>query len=152
MPNDLDAAFAIYSTDRDHLGNLVTQVRAEALKITRDDDATQDVCIVVLESIACFVAKDDTSFSRWVRSIARHRRLRLIPTLRSKLTDEFDEKEHADLTEDDFADLEAAPSSIQHIAWHLLCGESIGDIAAHLNIASRSVQKKVRRACLQTAT
>src|SRR5689334_267291 len=104
---DLDMLYSAWAASRTDasLNALMTAVRSQCGRLIQDDDAAQDAAIAVLQGLDAFKPVDPTSFSRWVRVISSHRRLRLIPSDRQKSMEAFDENTVSPDSSHDFKDL-----------------------------------------------
>jgi DNA-directed RNA polymerase specialized sigma24 family protein len=123
---------------------LVAGVRSEALRLTRDEDVAQNVCIVVLDKLETFVRSDATGFSKWVNSIIRRTRLDAYRTS-SDHTQVFDEDAGQSPTDDGYVDTSRLPNGIRIVADKLLQGHSLVEIAGQLNISSAALRNRLSR-------
>jgi len=144
MANPLDVAFNAYwnaPTIPLPAGDLMEAIRRTAKRLTRDDDATQDVLLYVLEHLDTFRRKDANSFSKWIYSICRRRRLE---SYRSRGHELFNDDT---FTEDEpsYRDYSTLPDDLRVIAVHLALGASINDLAEATGLKSAALRQKIMR-------
>jgi len=153
--DDLNLIFAQYKADPSdsRLNSLVAAIRRQCWKQTQNDDAAQDATLCVLSKLDTFEPEHAESFSRWVMSVARHRRLRLHPRKPRKRTEEkkpprfvtFDEEVHSSELQAEFRSLTDVPQSLREIAADLLVGLSVAEIAAKHGLKPESLRRKINR-------
>lgn len=132
--------------------DLMRVVRAHALRLNHgDQDAAQDVCLVVISGLDRFCRRGSDSFSKWILSIAKRIRF---ATIRASIK-QCDHVDYGDLYDDEGSEFQGVislPSDLQLIAIELLTGDSIKEIASRRGVKPRSIEKKVERACRKMTT
>jgi DNA-directed RNA polymerase specialized sigma24 family protein len=118
----------------------------------RDEDAVQDVLIVVHQKLQTFNPKDTGKFSWWVHSIiSRVRKGTARDVIRRREDRYVDEAEYSTGDNSQFQDITALKGDLREIASLLLSGRTIQESAAVLGLKPDSLTKKVRRACPKMA-
>jgi DNA-directed RNA polymerase specialized sigma24 family protein len=144
---NLDVLYATWAASKTDasLNALMGAVRRQCGRLTQDDDAAQLASIAVFKGLMGFKPEDSQSFGKWVRVVASHRRLQLIPTDRQKRMTELDENT---INLDDpyeFKDLNALTPFQREVASRLMHGDSIAEISESMNLKPNSLRRKLAR-------
>ncbi len=142
----LDLAYMAWSSDPtiDRYDDLFRLIRAEARRVTRDDDIAQDVCILAMEKINTFAYRQADSVAYWIRSLTYHvakgtRRDTIRHAMESLPEYETASADHECL---DTSQLDPFRRSVAN---GLLAGNSLGEIAAALNMNASTLRNSLRR-------
>jgi DNA-directed RNA polymerase specialized sigma24 family protein len=144
----LDDAYARYwahPSSRPPTDDLLAAVRTFTLRMTRyDEDVAQNVCMIVYQGLEGFRLADETAFTRWVRSIIKRVRLEAFRTssLHTRAYDESTLPVHDD---DEYIDVSHLPNDIQLVAYKLLAGYKVKEIADQLGITNSAMKKRLQR-------
>jgi DNA-directed RNA polymerase specialized sigma24 family protein len=124
--------------------DFIREVRAEALRMTRNEDVAQEACIVILNGLETFCRTDATAPTRWVRRVVKRIRLDAYRTS-SDHTREFDENTINTSDSHAYVDASHLPEFIRIVADRLLQGFTIAEIATQINTSSAALRNKLAR-------
>jgi DNA-directed RNA polymerase specialized sigma24 family protein len=124
--------------------DFIKEVRAEALRMTRDEDVAQAACLVILDGLETFCRADATAPTRWVRRVIKRIRLDAYRT-GSDHTREFDENIITASDGDAYVDTSSLPDAIRLVADRLLQGFTIAEIATQLGMTAAALRNKLAR-------
>ncbi|MBS1823428.1 MAG: sigma-70 family RNA polymerase sigma factor [Acidobacteria bacterium] len=147
-PHPLDAAYdswidsAIVPPPND---GLLAEVLIHCRRLCRDEDAAQDAVIYIMDHLERFVRRDASSFSRWVMSVSRRRRLEAVRrVIASRSEIEYAEETLPQMDDDHYSDWTKLPDDLRAIAESLINGSTIQEIAGDLGVKPKSIWKKVQ--------
>ena len=124
--------------------DFIREVRAEAMRMTGDEDVAQEVCIVILNGLESFSRADATAPTRWVRRVVKRIRLDAYRT-DSDHTREFDENTINASDGEAYVDTSRLPDAIRVVADRLLQGFTIAEIATQLDMTPAALRNKLAR-------
>lgn len=147
-PHPLDIAYdewfnsPIIPAPKDHLLSIVL---SHAKRLTGDEDAAQDAALYIFQNLYSFTRRKANSFSCWVYSICRRRRLE---SYRVRHHDQFEDDNYVPV-DDSYRDYSLVPEPLLPIVAALMDGKTIDELAAEAEIASASYRKKIMRQLVQ---
>lgn len=144
---DLDIVYADWTRTRTEPARelLMTEVLKIFRKMTRDDDATSAASLFVLQRLEGFKPVDESSFTRWIRSLGRTFRMKARDiSIARDLHDEYDEQIHT-VPDETFFDTSVLPTFEREVAELVLVGHTMAETAAILNLKPATLRKKLER-------
>jgi len=119
-------------------------VLSHAKRLTGDEDAAADATLYVIQNLHRFVRQKANSFSHWIFSICRRRRLE---SYRRRDHEEFiDETYPSD--EGEYRDYSLLSPSLRSIAQDLASGKTIDELAAKEGVEPASIRRRILRQCV----